>query len=141
MKVDIRRVDNAFHFEAMGDSGFTIHIDGSKESGGNNAGARPMELILMALGSCSAFDVVTILNKQKQEISDFRIEVRAERAKQTPAVFTKIHLHYRLHGRLQADKVEKAINLSIEKYCSVYAMLIKSVEITHSYEVHDTVAV
>ncbi|MCB0262281.1 MAG: OsmC family protein [Calditrichaeota bacterium] len=142
MKVRINRVDDAFHFEASGASGVSVHIDGSSESGGHDLGARPMELLLMGLGGCSAFDVVSILKKQRQPLKDIRIEVMGDRAtNQTPSVFTKIHMHFRLFGELDAAKVKKAITLSVEKYCSAHAMLEKAAEITHSYEIHETVTV
>lgn len=95
-----------------------------------------MELILMGLGGCSAIDVISILRKQKQEISDVRIVVDGDRVEDIPAVFSKIRMHFEIDGQLDRNKVERAIQLSVEKYCSVYAMLIKTAEITYSFSVN-----
>ncbi|HRI27420.1 MAG TPA: OsmC family protein [Chitinophagales bacterium] len=136
MQVKLNRIDHDFHFEAYGASEVAVHIDGAPNIGGHNAGARPMELMLMGLGGCSAIDVILILRKQKQEAQAISITVQAERAQnQTPAVFTKIHVHYVFTGMLHPDKVERAIHLSMEKYCSVTAMLNKTAQITHSFEI------
>lgn len=136
MQVNLNRIDHDFHFEAYGASEVAVHIDGAPNIGGHNAGARPMELMLMGLGGCSAIDVILILRKQKQEAQAISITVQAERAQnQTPAVFTKIHVHYVFTGILNPDKVERAIYLSMEKYCSVTAMLNKTAQITHSFEI------
>lgn len=136
MHIELIRIDNDFHFAGTGASGVSVSIDSSSENGGHDAGARPMELLLMGLGSCSAFDVVHILRKQKMEIETFGVKVSGHREKGAiPAVFTKIHVHYELKGNLDPDKVLRAINLSMEKYCSATAMLNKTAEITHSFEI------
>jgi putative redox protein len=133
MTVDLQRVDDAFHFEAKGVSGVTLDIDGSVDIGGHNAGARPMEMLLMGLASCSAIDVIVILNKQKQVIDDFRIQVRGQReADATPAPFKSIHIEYLLKGALDETKVRRAIDLSMDKYCSATAQLRPTAEITWS---------
>mgnify|MGYP001162876376 FL=1 len=118
-------------------SGHAVVIDGSPEYGGRNIGARPMELLLMGLGGCASFDVVTILKKARQQITDVRAELSAERADAIPAVFTKIHLHFVITGTdLKENQVKKAVELSAEKYCSASAMLSAGgVEITHDYEI------
>ncbi|OWY21567.1 OsmC family peroxiredoxin [Sphingobacteriales bacterium UPWRP_1] len=136
MQIELNRIDSDFHFEAKGTSGVAVHIDASTEIGGHNAGARPMELLLMGLGSCSALDVILILRKQKLEIEDFKVTVKGHREKDAiPAVFTQIHIHYQLKGSLPPDKVQRAIQLSMDKYCSASAMLAKTAHITHSFEI------
>ncbi len=136
MKVTLKRVDQGFHFEGVGTSKVPLHIDGSKEIGRNNSGARPMELILMGLGSCGAMDIVSILKKQKQDLRDILIKIEAKRDfDKTPAVFTEINLEFQFFGKLDYSKVEKAVNLSMEKYCSVSAMLEKTVNISYSFNI------
>ncbi|MEH6308033.1 OsmC family protein [Olivibacter sp. CPCC 100613] len=124
MKVTLNRVNQAVHFE--GESASTaikIHIDGSPEIGGESLGARPMELVLMALGSCSALDLINILKKQKQEIQDVKIEIDGKRRDAIPAVFTAIHLLFKLKGPIDIEKANKAAELAVKKYCSVHDML------------------
>jgi putative redox protein len=136
MKVELRRVNDAFHFEAVGAAGVPVQIDGSPDIGGVDAGARPMEMILMGLGGCSAIDIVLILQKQRQVITDMTISIEAERVpNETPSVFKTIHVHYNFKGDLQIEKVTRAIELSMEKYCSVTAILNKTAVITHSFTV------
>jgi putative redox protein len=136
MKVELRRVNNAFHFEAVGAAGVPVHIDGSPDIGGVNAGARPMEMILMGLGGCSAIDIVLILQKQRQVIEDMSISIEAERVpNETPSLFKTIHVHYTFKGDLNIEKVTRAIELSMEKYCSVTAILNKTAVITHSFSI------
>ncbi|MGM9510109.1 OsmC family protein [Larkinella sp. GY13] len=133
MKVELNRVDDAFHFEATGVSDVPIHIDGAVDIGGHNAGARPMEMLLMGLAGCSAIDVILILKKQRQVIEDFRITVEGQRpADVTPAPFQSIHLHYILKGDLDEDKARRAIDLSMDKYCSATAQLRPTASITYS---------
>ena len=133
MSVALERVDEAFHFVATGTAGVAIHIDGATDIGGHNAGARPMELLLMGLASCSAIDVIVILNKQKQVIDDFTIQVRGERETgAVPAPFTAIHIEYHLRGQLDEAKVRRAIDLSMDKYCSATAQFRPSASITWS---------
>ena len=123
-------------FEAKSGSGHTIIMDGAAESGGQNHGARPMEMLLMGLGGCSAYDVVSILRKSRQDVTDLALEVEAIRAETDPKIFTSIHLHFKIFGQNISKKiVERAINLSAEKYCSASIMLGKSAQITHDYEV------
>ncbi|MBF7687466.1 OsmC family protein [Acinetobacter rathckeae] len=126
-------------FEAKSESGHTVVMDGSPAYGGENRGARPMELILMGLGGCASFDIVTILKKSRQDITDVVCELKAERADSVPAVFTKIHLHFVVKGRAVKEKqVAKAVELSAEKYCSASKMLTDGgVEITHDFELID----
>ena len=115
--------------------GHQVHIDGPPEAGGENQGMRPMELILMGVGACSAFDVMTILKKSRQDVTDCRCEVEGTRAEEIPKVFTDIHLHFVVSGNDLNDKVvARAINLSAEKYCSASIMLAQVANVTHSYE-------
>ena len=133
MTVDLVRVDDAFHFAATGASSVTLNIDGAADIGGHNAGARPMELLLMGLAGCSAIDVIMILNKQKQVIDDFQIQVRGQRETgAVPAPFKEIHIEYRLKGDLDEAKVRRAIDLSMDRYCSATAQLRPSAAITWS---------
>lgn len=139
MKVTINRVNNDVHFEGTGISNVPISIDGADKVGGIDAGARPMELVLMAVGSCASMDIVSILKKQKQELKDIKINVEGERDyDQTPAIFTEIDVTFILFGNLDRNKVEKAVTLSMEKYCSVSAMLEKTVRINYSFEIITT---
>lgn len=137
MKINITRVDKDFHMECRGSSEVKVHIDAAEKTGGHNAGARPMELILMGLGSCSAIDLIAILKKQRQNPDDLSIDLHANRAEnKIPAVFTDIHITFKLKGRLDEIKVQRAIELSVEKYCSVYEMLKDKVNITYSYSIN-----
>ena len=137
MKATIRWVDEAMFVGEAG-SGHAVVIDGPPEAGGRNAGFRPMELMLTGLGACSAFDVVSILKKSRQAVTDCRAELEAERADAVPAVFTRIHIHFVVVGRdLKPAAVKRAVELSAEKYCSATIMLREQVEITHDFEIVD----
>ena len=123
-------------FEAETGSGHTVAMDGPPDHGGQNRAARPMEMILVGMGGCSAFDVVHTLKKARQPVENCEIELHAERADAVPAVFTKIHLHFIVAGPdLDHRRVHRAVALSVEKYCSVIMMLRDSVDITYDYEV------
>ncbi|MDC9720673.1 MAG: OsmC family protein [Gammaproteobacteria bacterium] len=124
-------------FKAESGTGHTVTLDGPPNLGGENLGARPMELILMGLGGCTAFDVMTILKKTRQDVTDCVAQLSAERADAVPAVFTKIHVHFVVTGRNLKDKhVARAIKLSAEEYCSASIMLEKGgVEMTHDYQI------
>jgi putative redox protein len=116
-------------------SGHSIVMDGPPESGGRNLGVRPMEMLLLGLGGCASFDVVLILQKSKQQIIDCEVQIEAARADKEPKVFTRIHLHFVVTGRsVSAEKVERAIKLSAEKYCSASIMLAQMAEVTHDFE-------
>lgn len=135
MEVNLTRVDQDYHFVATGSAGVEMHMDGSPEIGGHNAGARPMEMLLMGLGGCSAIDVIQILKKQRQQIDSFDIKVTAERLKiEEYSIFESINIHFKLGGPLSEEKVQKAIKLSLEKYCSVAMVLYKSANITYTLE-------
>lgn len=136
MKSTVKWTDGV-QFVAESGSGHAIIVDGAPDNGGRNTGPRPMELLLMGLGSCSSFDVLTILQKSRQDVVDCKAEVEAERADSVPAVFTKIHLHFVITGRnLKESQVKRAVEMSAEKYCSASIMLAAGgVEISHDYEI------
>jgi putative redox protein len=136
MQTTVQWMDNVA-FEAKSESGHSVIMDGAEAYGGQNRGPRPMELILMGLGGCASFDIVTILKKSRQDVTDVVCQLQAERADSVPAVFNKIHLHFVVTGRGIKDKqVAKAVELSAEKYCSASKMLSDGgVEITHDYEI------
>jgi len=137
MKITLNRVNQAVHFEgASSSTAVKVHIDGSPEIGGEGLGSRPMELVLMALGSCSVLDLIGILKKQKQEIRDVSIDVEGKRVDAIPAVFTAIHIHFKLTGTIDKQKADKAAELAVKKYCSVHDMLAAGgVAITYSVEI------
>lgn len=124
-------------FIAKSDSGHTLIIDGPPTHGGRNLGARPMEMVLMGLGGCTSIDVLDILKKSRQDVTDCVTQLTAERATTIPAVFTSIHIHFVVTGRnLKPKQVERAIELSATKYCSATLMLQRGgVEITHDFEI------
>lgn len=136
MKARVKWVEG-MAFMAEADSGHGIMLDGSPEIGGRNLGARPMEMVLMGLGGCTAIDVMVILGKQRQPVEDCWIELDANRADvAAPKVFTKIHVHYVVKGSgLDPKQVERAVKLSADKYCSVSAMLKNTVNITYDFEI------
>jgi len=135
MKAVVKWLDN-MSFVGESESGHSVVMDGPPESGGRNLGIRPMEMVLLGMGGCTAFDVVLILKRQRQEITDCQVGLTSERADEAPKVFTKIHVHYVVTGKnLDAKKVARAVNMTAEKYCSVSIMLAKSVDVTHDFEV------
>lgn len=135
MKVRVKWVDGVC-FVGESDSGHAVVLDGAPENGGRNVGMRPMEMLLIGMGGCTSFDVVTILKKARQPIVDCVAEIDATRADEIPKVFTKIHVHFVVTGNnLNPVQVERAVKLSAEKYCSASIMLSKSVEITHDFEI------
>ena len=135
MKGRVKWVEQAT-FLAESGSGHAVVIDGAPEHGGRNLGVRPMEMVLLGTGACSAFDVVHILKKGRQPITDCVVEMTSERAETEPKVFTKIHMHFIVTGNnLPENQVKRAVELSAEKYCSATQMLNKTAEITHDFEV------
>lgn len=116
-------------------SGHAVVMDGPPEAGGQNLGVRPMEMLLLGMGGCASFDVVSILEKMQQPITGCVAELQAERADSEPKVFTRINIHFKISGAVDAAKAERAVKLSAEKYCSASIMLGKVAEITHSFEV------
>lgn len=116
-------------------SGHAVVMDGPPEAGGQNLGVRPMEMLLLGMGGCASFDVVSILEKMQQPVTACVAELQAERAEVEPKTFTKINIHFKISGAVDAGKAERAVKLSAEKYCSASIMLGKMAEITHSFEV------
>jgi len=141
MEVVLKRIDDDFHFEGMGSSSVPVHIDAAEGIGGHNAGARPMELLLMGLGGCMAIDIILIMKKQRQSIDDFQIRITGNREKiegteKTP--FRKINIQFELKGAIDGNKALKAIQLSMEKYCSATAQLEPSATISHTLVLNST---
>lgn len=137
MKARIKWVEEVMFVGESG-SGHTLVIDGPPDHGGRNLGMRPMELLLQGLGGCTAFDVMLILKKARQPVTDCVVEIEAQRAETEPKVFTGIHIHFIVTGKGLSEKhVKRAIELSAEKYCSASIMLAKTAQITHDYEIRD----
>lgn len=135
MKARIKWIEGV-SFAGQSESGHTVVMDGPPDSGGKNLGVRPMEMLLLGMGGCTAFDVVHILRKSRQPISDCVAEVDAARADTDPKVFTRIHVHFIVSGKgLDPKRVDQAIKLSAEKYCSASIMLGKVADVTHDFEI------
>lgn len=135
MKAMVKWVDGMMFLGESG-SGHAVVMDGAPEAGGRNHGVRPMEMLLLGLGGCSSFDVILILKRGREPVNGCTVEIEAERAEADPKVFTRIHLKYKLSGRgLNPVKVERAIALSKEKYCSASIMLGATATITSEYSV------
>jgi len=133
------RWHDGMSFVAETGSGHMIAMDGPPDAGGRNLAPRPMETVLAGTGGCTAFDVVMILKRSRQEVSDCEVRLTAERAETDPKVFVKIHMHFVVSGRnLKPERVEQAIKLSAEKYCSASIMLSKTAEISHSWEISES---
>ncbi len=136
MKIILARQNDAMHMVAENDSHNTVAMDGTPDLGGLNLGMRPMQLLLAALAGCSSIDVLSILSKMQQKVDDFRVEVTGEREKVGEAnLFKKIHLHFILTGNISPEKVERAIELSLTKYCSVSKMIDNVATITGDFEI------
>lgn len=139
MKARIRWLEGAAFVGESG-SGHTVIMDGPPESGGRDLGIRPMEMLLLGMGGCTAFDVVHILKKARQPVQDCVVEIEAKRAPDPPRVYTHIHVHFIVAGKgLPEKQVARAVQLSAEKYCSASIMLGKAADITHDYEVVDEI--
>jgi putative redox protein len=137
MQARIKWVQDATFLGESG-SGHAVVMDGPPDHGGRNLGVRPMEMLLLGMGGCTAFDVVSILKKSRQPITDCVAEIEAARAEQDPKIFTRIHVHFIVTGTGLDDKrVARAVSLSADKYCSASIMLGKSAEITHDYEIRE----
>ncbi|MFP4244185.1 MAG: OsmC family protein [Ectothiorhodospira sp.] len=135
MKTRIRWLENVT-FVGESPSGHALVMDGAPEQGGRNLGPRPMEMLLLGLGGCTAFDVVQILQKARQPVRDCEVEIDAQRAEEPPRVFTVIHVHFIITGEgLSEKQVARAVDLSAEKYCSASLMLGKTARITHDFEI------
>jgi putative redox protein len=139
MKMRIKWVEGV-SFLAQTETSHAILMDGAPEGGGRNLGPRPMETVLAGTGGCTAYDVVTILRKARQDISDCVVELEAQRAAEDPKVFTRIHYHFIVSGRnLDPKQVDRAIRLSAEKYCSASIMLGKTAAISHDFEIEERI--
>jgi putative redox protein len=120
MRIELKRLDEDFHFEAINETGNIAHMDAGENNGGHNKGVRPMQMLIMGLGGCTAIDVILILKKQRQLIKDFEISIDAERQKNVePALWETVDIHFKLKGEIDIAKAERAVELSMEKYCSV----------------------
>jgi putative redox protein len=136
MKIELNRLNDGFHLEAVNEQGKTVHIDASPDIGGTNQGMRPMQMLLSAMGGCSTIDVINILKKQKQPLRDIKITVTGEREKDAvPSLFVEVHVHFKLYGDLDQEKVARAVSLSVDKYCSVGKTLAYKAKVTHSFEI------
>jgi len=137
MKARVKWIENAA-FVGESESGHAFVMDGAQEGGGRNLGPRPMEVVLLGTGGCSAYDVVSILKKARQKVRDCAVEIDAERALTDPKIFTRIHMHFVVKGsNINPAHVKRAVELSAEKYCSASIMLGKSAAITHDFEIVD----
>jgi putative redox protein len=134
VKATVKWLDNRV-FVGQSGSGHAVVMDGPPEAGGQNLGPRPMEMLLLGMGGCASFDVVSILEKMKEPILGCEAEITAERAEVEPKVFTKINLHFKISGRVEEIKAARAVKLSAEKYCSASIMLGKMAKMTHSFEI------
>lgn len=137
MKINIKRIDDDFNMEATNEDGNTLLMDGAPDIGGHGKGMRPMQLLLVAVGGCSAIDVILILKKQKQIIESFEIEVEGEKEKiEGYSLFRNVTLHFKIKGQVDLDKAERAVKLSIDKYCSVSKTLEPTAKITYKVTVN-----
>ena len=137
MKARVKWVEQATFLGESG-SGHAVVMDGPPDAGGRNLGIRPMEMLLLGMGGCTAFDVVLILRRGRQRVTDCVVELEAERAAEPPKVFTRIHVHFIVTGHgLSEKQVDRAVRLSAEKYCSASLMLARTAEITHDFEIRD----
>jgi putative redox protein len=126
-KIELARVSGDYGFEASDEYGHTVKMDSSPESGGQNYGVRPMQMLLMGLGGCSAIDVISILKKQRQEVLDYRMNITGDReANVEPSLWQSINIEFHLKGDIDEDKAKRAVELSVNKYCSVAATLEKA---------------
>lgn len=136
IKIELNRVDEDFNMEAVNEAGNKLQMDADPSIGGNGRGMRPMQLLLAAFGGCSAIDLIGILRKQKEPLKDLKITVTGEREKGVvPSLYTEVHAHFKLFGNINQEKVQKAVSLSVDKYCSVAKTLEKTAKVTHSFEI------
>lgn len=138
MRIELKQLDDAFHFEAISETGNIALMDAGENIGGSNKGVRPMQMLLMGLGGCSAIDIVMILKKQRQVISDFQITIDGEREEdKEPSLWKTIQIHFKLKGEIDKEKAERAVQLSMDKYCSVSKTLeIAGASITYKVSVN-----
>ena len=136
MKINLKRVNRAFHYEASNNENLKVNIDANPVIGGEGKGVRPMELVLMGLAGCASIDLGLILKKQRQEIIDYQVHATAERKEDDGKPFKSINLHFIIKGNIDEEKLKKAIELTLTKYCSVALSLNKEIAITYSYKVN-----
>ncbi len=139
MRIELKRLDDAFHFEATDESGHAVHMDGAPAIGGHDKGVRPMQLLIMGLGGCSAIDIVMILKKQRQQIDYFSVSLEGEReAGKEPSLWATVQIHFKLKGQIDLEKAQRAVSLSVDKYCSVAKTLEASgTKITYKVSVNE----
>ncbi|MFZ1676544.1 MAG: OsmC family protein [Saprospiraceae bacterium] len=136
MKIHLKRSNDAVLFEASNERGHTVMIEGGHSVGGHDTAPYPTEVFMMSQAACTAVDVIELLKKMRQPLQHLEIELDGQRAQdQIPKLFTQIHLHYKLYGDIKPSKAEKAISLSITKYCTVTKMIDHIAKITHSFEI------
>lgn len=137
MEINLARKNKKFHFEAENAEGQVVGIDANPAIGGEGKGFRPMEMLLVGLGGCSGIDMINVLTKQKEPLDDVKIKITATRRdNEVPAIFEMINIHFDLFGELSIPKVERALDLTFEKYCSVSNIIGRSAEIRFSYQIH-----
>lgn len=137
MEINLVRKSGKFNFEAENSSGFTVDLDAKPAIGGEGKGFRPMEMLLIGLGGCSGIDVVNVLTKQKEPLDDVKISIKATRKdEEMPPIFDVIDIHFDLYGALSVQKVERALNMTFDKYCSVSNILGRSATINFTYTIH-----
>ena len=135
MDVSVSRVNDRVHFVARNEEGNELHIDGAPKLGGEGAGFRPMQTILAAIAGCASIDLVAILDKQRAGLKDLKIDAHGDRPDTSPAPFSAIRLHFTLIGEVDEQKARRALDLAVNKYCSVGEMLKQSAEISYTYEI------
>lgn len=136
MEINLIRKSGKFNFEAQNESGFTVELDANPAIGGEGKGFRPMEMLLVGLGGCSGIDMVNILTKQKEDLVDIKINIKASRVNAEPAIFEEINIQFNLTGNLSVAKVERALKMTFDKYCSVSNILGRSAAINFSYSIN-----
>jgi putative redox protein len=138
MEINLTRKNNKFNFVAENAVGQTVELDANPAIGGEGKGFRPMEMLLVGLGGCSAIDMINVLNKQKEQLNDLKIKITASRRDdEVPAIFENINIHFDLFGQLNVQKVERALDLTFNKYCSVSNILSRSAKINFTYTIHN----
>lgn len=137
MEINLNRISGKFNFQAVNDHGIKVDLDAKPAIGGEGKGFRPMEMLLVGLGGCSGIDVVNVLTKQKEDLRDIHINIKASRRDaEMPPIFENIEIHFHLYGNLSDAKVKRAIDMTFEKYCSVSNILGRSASINYAYTIH-----
>lgn len=137
MNIQLIRAEEPFVFRAHDGEGHCVNLDANPLIGGKGTGMRPMELLLSSVAGCASIDLGLILKKQRQQVDDYSVEVIGKRKQDKSKAFSAIHLHFVLKGELNREKVDRAINLTINEYCSVILSLSKEIEITYSFEINE----